>query len=127
MKKILLMLLFALGCGTAFAQTQNGWENWQKTSCYSKISFRLKDDGMRGEQHVWQVQFKNDYSSLISFNYRVSETSEQFDTTTHRKTITAGQISEPFEVFTAGEDIFLLVDKVSLSPYPKDFIGCDKL
>jgi len=127
MKKILLLLLFVMGSTAAYAQTQDGWEDWQKTSCYSKISFRLEHESVRGEQHVWQVQFKNDYNSIISFNYHVSETTGQYDTTTHRKTINAGQLSEPFEVFTAGEDIFLLVDKVSLSPYPKDFINCDKL
>ena len=126
MKKIVLLLIFAMGCGAAFAQTQNGWEDWQKTSCYSNISFRLKHEGMRGEQHVWQVQFKNDYNSLISFNYHISETTQQYDATTHRKTINATQLSEPFEVFTSGEDLFLLVDKVSLSPYPTDFIDCDK-
>jgi len=125
MKKIVLLLIFAMGCGAAFAQTQNGWEDWQKTSCYSNISFRLKHEGMRGEQHVWQVQFKNDYNSLISFNYHISEATKQYDTTTHRKTINATQLSEPFEVFTSGEDLFLLVDKVSLSPYPTDFIDCD--
>ena len=125
MKKIILLLLFVMGCGTASSQTQNDWEDWQKTSCNSNISFRLKQEGMRGEQHVWQVQFKNDYKSLISFNYHISEDTQQYDTTTHRKTINAGQLSEPYEVFTAGEDIFLLVDKVSLSPYPTDFIDCD--
>ena len=81
---------------------------------------------MRGDQHVWQVQFKNDYGSLISFNYHISESTQQYDTTTHRKILDGGKLSEPFEVFTAGEDLFLLVDKVSLSPYPKDFISCDK-
>lgn len=126
MKKIVLLFLLTIGCGAAFAQTKNEWEDWQKTSCYSNISFRLKHEGMRGEQHVWQVQFKNDYNSLISFNYHVSETSGQYDTTTHRKTLNTAALSEPFEVFTSGEDIFLLVDKVSLSPYPKDFIDCDK-
>jgi len=126
MKKMLLLLILAIGCNTAFAQAQDGWDEWQKTSCYSNISFRLKHEAMRGEQHVWQVQFKNDYNSLISFNYQISETSGQYDTTTHRKTLNTATLSEPFEVFTAGEDIFLLVDKVSLSPYPKDFIDCDK-
>ncbi|WP_020212818.1 hypothetical protein [Flavobacterium rivuli] len=125
MKKMLLLLIFAISCNTTFAQVQDGWDEWQKTSCYSNISFRLKHEGKRGEQHVWQVQFKNDYNSLISFNYHISETSGQYDTTTHRKTLNKAALSEPLEVFTAGEDIFLLVDKVSLSPYPKDYINCD--
>ncbi|KGO85038.1 hypothetical protein Q765_18685 [Flavobacterium rivuli WB 3.3-2 = DSM 21788] len=122
---MLLLLIFAISCNTTFAQVQDGWDEWQKTSCYSNISFRLKHEGKRGEQHVWQVQFKNDYNSLISFNYHISETSGQYDTTTHRKTLNKAALSEPLEVFTAGEDIFLLVDKVSLSPYPKDYINCD--
>ena len=126
MKKMLLILIFVIGCNTAFAQTQDGWDDWQKTSCYSNISFRLKHESKRGEQHVWHVQFKNGYNSLISFNYHISETSGQFDTTTHRKTLNTASLSQPFEVFTAGEDIFLLVDKVSLSPYPTNFIDCDK-
>jgi hypothetical protein len=125
MKKILLLFVFTLGSHTIFAQTRD-WEEWQKTSCYSKISFRLKDEGLRGTQHVWKVQFKNDYGQLISFNYHVTGKVQQHDTTTHRKTLIAGQVSDETEIFTKEQDIFLLVDKVSLSPYPKDFIDCDK-
>jgi len=125
MKKILLLIVFVMGSYTVFAQTGE-WEEWQKTSCYSKISFRLKDEGMRGQQHVWKVQFKNDYGQLISFNYHVTDKVKQHDTTTHRKTMNAGHISDETEIFTKEADIFLLVDKVSLSPYPKDFIDCDK-
>lgn len=125
MKKILLLFVFVMGSQMVFAQTGD-WEDWQKTSCYSKILFRLKDEGMRGQQHVWKVQFKNDYGHLISFNYNITDKMGQYNITTHRKTMHAGQISDETEIFTKEQDIFLLVDKVSLSPYPKDFLDCDK-
>ena len=125
MNKTLQLLALVLGSYTSFAQSGQ-WEDWQKTSCYSKIAFRLKDEGMRGEQHVWKVQFKNDYGHPISFNYHVTDKLEQYDTTTHRKAMNNGRVSDEIEIFTKYEDIFLMVDKVSLSPYPKDFIDCDR-
>ncbi|MXN90198.1 hypothetical protein GR160_03080 [Flavobacterium sp. Sd200] len=125
MKKFLFISLLAMIASISMKAQSAGWESWQKTSCYSKISFRLKDEGMRGEQHVWKVQFKNDYEQLISFNYHVTDKMGQYNTTTHRKTIMGGRISDELEVFTKEQDLFLLVDKVSLSPYPKDFVECD--
>jgi hypothetical protein len=125
MKKFLLLIVCIMASHTAFSQS-NDWEDWQKTSCYSKISFRLKDEGMRGEQHVWKVQFKNDYNHLISFNYYVTDKIQQYDTTTHRKTLQSGKVSDEAEIFTKENDIFLMVDKVSFSPYPKDFIDCNQ-
>jgi len=124
MKKILLLLVFVMGSTVAFAQAGN-WEDWQKTSCYSKISFRLKDAGTRGEQHIWKIQFKSDYSELISFNYNVTDELQQYNITTHRKTLNANEVSKEIEIFTKEDNIYILVDKVSLSPYPQDFIDCN--
>ncbi|MFL9843766.1 hypothetical protein [Flavobacterium rhizosphaerae] len=125
MKKTLFFVAIMLYSITAIAQTDNGWEPWQKTSCYSKIWFRLKDGGMRGEQHYWKIQFKSDFDQLISFNYYVADKLTQYDTTTHRKTLNAKEVSNEIEVFTESEDVYLLVDKVSLSAYPRDFIDCN--
>lgn len=124
MKKI-LTLLFILATMAMSAQNQGDWEPWQKTSCYSRISFRLKYEGMNGEQHKWKVQFKNDYPELISFNYNITDKLQEYTITTHRKTLDAKKTSPEIELFTKEEDIFLLVDKVSLSPYPEDFVDCD--
>lgn len=124
MKKILLILLLAV-VNVTFAQTDNGWEEWQKTSCYEKISFRLKFVGKNGEQNVWKIQFKNAYPNIISFNYHVTDKLQQYNVTTHRKTLHAKQQSEEIEVYTTLEDIYILVDKVSMTPYPEDFIDCE--
>ncbi len=125
MKKIFLIFMLAFGL-TALAQTDNGWQDWQKTSCYSKISFRLKYVEKRGEQHVWKVQFRNDYPELVSFNYHVTDKLEKYNVTTHRKTVNQKQVSDEVEVFTAEEDIYLIVDKVSLSPHAGNFVDCDQ-
>jgi hypothetical protein len=123
MKKIVLFLLFITALPAA-AQTDNGWEAWQQTSCYSKIWFRLKYVEQRGEQYVWKVQFKNEYPQLISFSYHVTDEIGDYTATTHRKALDAAKISGDVEVFTATEDIYLVVDKVSFSPYPENFIDC---
>ena len=124
MKKYIL--LFFLMCGLSMAaQTDNGWEKWQKTSCYSKIQFRLKYVEKNGEQHHWQIQLKSSYNELISFNYTVTDKLQQYNITTHRKTLNAGKTSDAIDLYTKEDDIFLLVDKVSLSPFPEDFIECD--
>lgn len=124
MKKLLL-LLFLLISISLFAQENNDWDEWQKTSCYSKISFRIKSEKKYGEQFHWKIQFKNDYPEVISFNYNVTDKLEQYNITTHRKTLTANQVSDDIEIFTKEDDIFLLVDKLSFSPYPEDFVDCD--
>lgn len=124
MKKIFLLL--ALFCGLIMAaQTNNDWEDWQKTSCYSKISFRLKYVEQRGEQHVWKVQFKNDYQQLISFSYHVTDKLQEYNTTTHRKIVNGKQVSDEVEVFTSLQDMYIIVDKVSLSAQPRDYIDCE--
>lgn len=123
MKKIYLLLL--LVCGIGFAQSKSDWGEWEKTSCYSKILFRLKYEGKNGEQHMWKVQFKSNYPGTISFNYHISDESGQFDATTHRKILNAGVVSNDTEVYFETDNIFLTVDKVSLSPYPKNYIGCE--
>ncbi len=109
----------------ASAQTDNGWRPWQKTSCYSKIAFRLKYDGMNGSQHHWKIQFKNEYDNLISFNYNITDKLQQYTITTHRKALEAKKESGEIDIYTKEEDIFLLVDKVSMGPYPEDFIECE--
>ena len=125
MKKLLTIFVLLAGL-TLSAQTNDGWEEWQKTSCYSKISFRLKYDRKNGNQHIWKVQFRNDFPEVISFNYHVTDKLQQYNLTTHRKSLNPKQISNELEVYTTEEDIYLLVDKVSLSPYPEEFIECDQ-
>lgn len=126
MKKIILLLIFLVSAATASAQANDGWEDWQKTSCYSKISFRLKFVGKNGEQNLWKIQFRSDYPNVISFNYSVTDKLQQYNLTTHRKTMMANQQSDEIEIYTTLEDIFILVDKVSMTPYPEDFVDCDQ-
>ena len=124
MKK-LLPVLFLFASIMLYAQQNSEWEDWQKTSCYSKISFRMKSEPKNGEQFHWKIQFRNDYPHLVSFNYHVTDKLEQYNTTTHRKTMNARQISDVIDVYTKSGDIFLLVDKLSLSAFPKDFEDCE--
>ncbi|MCW4467845.1 hypothetical protein OGH69_02620 [Flavobacterium sp. MFBS3-15] len=125
MKKLLALLFILAGLTMNAQQNKGVWDNWQKTSCYSKISFRLKYEGKNGEQYKWKVQFRNDFPELISFNYHITDKLGEYNLTTHRKALEAGRTSPEIELFTQEEDIYLLVDKVSLSPYPQDFIDCD--
>jgi len=124
MKKFLLSL-FLISSLALFAQEKNEWEEWQKTSCYSNISFRMKSEPKRGKQFHWKIQFRSNYPKLVSFNYHITDKLEQYSTTTHRKTLNANQLSDEIDIYTEQEDIFILVDKLSLSPFPKDFEDCD--
>jgi len=125
MKKTLLIIVLLFGFQLASAQTENAWEEWQKTSCYSKIAFRLKYCGQNGEQNHWRIQFRSEYPNLVSFNYHVTDKLQQYNLTTHRKTLEAKQQSEEIDVYTNEDDIYLLVDKVSMGPYPENFVDCD--
>ena len=124
MKKLLLLVFLFTGI-TLSAQDNKDWDEWQRTSCYSKVSYRMKSEEKRGEQHHWKIQFRNDYAHVISFNYHVADKLEEYNITTHRKTMEAGKISEEMDIYTKESDIYLLVDKLSLSPYPNDFVECD--
>lgn len=124
MKKILTLLAF-LVFFAGFTQDKDGWQDWQKTSCYSKIMFRLNYQGKNGERHLWKVQFRNEYDSTISFNYRVADDNPDHQPTTHRKTLYNKAVSPEIEVYADSENIFLVVDKVSLSAYPQNFISCE--
>ena len=126
MKKILFLFIALLAFLYSPAQTNNGWEEWQKTSCYSKISFRLKYIGKNGEQNMWKIQFRNDYPNIISFNYHVTDKLQQYNLTTHRKSLPGKKHSEELDIYTTYDDIYLLVDKVSMTPYPEDFVDCDE-
>lgn len=80
---------------------------------------------MQGEQHHWKVQFRSDYNELISFNYSLTDKLQQHSTTTHRKTLQAKEVSGEIDIYAKEADIYLLVDKVSRSPYPENFLACD--
>lgn len=50
------------------------WSSWKKVSCYKGIEFRTK----RGEReadgtYMWYVQFRNNYSKQVGFNYNITE------------------------------------------------------
>lgn len=124
MKKLLLLFILFAGL-TASAQVKSDWDEWQKTSCYSKIFYRIKSEPKQGEQYHWKIQFRSDYPQLISFNYNITDKLQQYNITTHRKTLEAKKQSDEIDVYTKEDDIFLLVDKVSLSPYPENFQDCN--
>jgi hypothetical protein len=124
MKK--LLVLFSLFVAlTVTAQNKSDWDEWQKTSCYSKIFYRIKSEKKQGEQFHWKIQFRSEYPQLISFNYNVTDKLQQYNITTHRKILEAKKESEEIDVYTKEDDIFLLVDKVSLTPYPENFQECN--
>lgn len=124
MRKALLLFVLIFS-QIALAQAKDGWDEWQKTSCYSKIFYRIKSEKKHGEQYHWKIQFRSNYPQLISFNYNITDKLQQYNITTHRKTLEAKKQSEEIDVYTKEDDIFLLVDKVSLSPYPENFQECD--
>ncbi|MGV3460966.1 MAG: hypothetical protein ACO1N9_11010 [Flavobacterium sp.] len=123
MKKIIILVLMFAGISASAQEPQ--WDEWQKTSCYSNISYRLLELGKHGEQYHWKVQFRNDYPNIISFNYHVTNKVEKNTPTTHRKTLNTGQVSEEIDLYTATQDVYLLADKVSMTPYPENFVQCD--
>lgn len=125
MKRLLTIFIFLVAFTAANAQDEQGWENWQQTSCYNKISYRMKYAGKNGSQHHWKIQFKNDYSGVVSFNYNITDKLQEYNITTHRKVLYGGKISEVIDVYQKEEDIYLIVDKLSLSPYPDDIEECD--
>lgn len=124
MKKLLVLLILFVAL-TATAQNKSDWDEWQKTSCYSKIFYRIKSEKKQGEQFHWKIQFRSEYPQLISFNYNVTDKLQQYNITTHRKILEAKKESEEIDVYTKEDDIFLLVDKVSLTPYPENFQECN--
>lgn len=119
---IVVLLLSSLA---GFSQTDGAQQEWEKTSCYSKISFQLVHQGINGSRHIWTIRFKNDYDSIISFNYHIDNENTDNQPTTHRKTLYPKSVSTAQEIYTDTENVYIIVDKVSLSPYPQNFINCE--
>lgn len=124
MKNFWIAILL-LSCATGFSQTDGTQQEWKKTSCYSKISFQLVHQGTNGTRHIWKIRFKNDYENIISFNYHIDNENTDNQPTTHRKILYPKSVSAEQEIYTDTENVFIIVDKVSLSPYPQNFINCE--
>lgn len=107
------------------AQEAQKWDDWQPTHCYHNIEYRAKYVRANGERHEWQIQFKNNYTKQILFNYGTSENSEGLAITTHRKTLKPGATSEPVEIYTQGDEFYVFVDGLSFDIDGSRVIECE--
>jgi len=73
----------------------------------------------------WKLQFKSNYSQMVTFNYGVTEDENNY-LTTHRKTMKTKDESEPIEIFTKSDQFYILVDKLSLNVSGKPVEACDE-
>lgn len=121
--------LFLLICLIAFlpsnAQNHTKWQEWQQSACYHKIEFRVKLERTKGKRMEWNIQFRNKYEDPITFNYGITEDSQDY-LTNMRKTLQAKEVSPPASFFTQTADFYVLLDKLSFSLYNNGkFIPCD--
>jgi predicted negative regulator of RcsB-dependent stress response len=121
---IIVISVFLLGF-IAYSNYNNRPKKWTPTNCYSKILYKVEPDGKKGKQMRWKLQFKNNYSQMVTFNYGVTEDENNY-LTTHRKTMKAKDESEPIEIFTKSDQFYILVDKLSLNVSGKPVEACDE-
>jgi|SRR5690606_1184613 len=122
MKTIVLIVL--ISC-TSFVSAQDAWSTWNKTQCYDNIQFRTRHIKKYGKRHQWEVQFKNNYNRLVVFNYGISESEQELALTTNRKTLEAGQTSDPISLYTQVENFYILVDMLSFYTDNRVFEPCN--
>jgi len=99
-------------------------KEWTPTNCYQKILYKVEPDGKKGKQMRWKLQFKSNYSQLVTFNYGVTEDENNY-LTTHRKTMKAKEESQEIEIFTESEQFYILVDKLSFKVSGNPLQPCD--
>jgi len=100
-------------------------QEWTSTNCYDNILFKLKKVNNVGKRQLWELQFKNNYNRLVTFNYALTENETDF-LTNKRKTLEAQSISKPIELYTNTEDFYVLVDQLSFSVSGVPLIPCKK-
>ncbi|TXK74938.1 hypothetical protein [Mesonia sp. K4-1] len=98
-------------------------QEWTSTNCYDNILFKLKKVNNVGKRQLWELQFKNNYNQLVTFNYALTENETDF-LTNKRKTLEAQSISKPIELYTNTEDFYVLVDQLSFSVSGVPLIPC---
>lgn len=103
---------------------QEKWQEWQPTSCYENIEFRLRFVRNHGDKTVSEVQFKNNYDRLVTFNYGFTEDEEDF-LTEYRKTLHPKEAGKPELIHTQGDNFYILVDKLSFSVTGEKPLPCE--
>ena len=123
MKKITILLLI-FTASISFSQTQK-WTQWKQTDCYKNIEYRFVFLDKNGEMNHFKLQFKNNYNSVISFNYATKPEIEVYNNTSFRINLSSLETSKEFDYFMKQESFYLLVNQLSLSPFPEKIEDCD--
>jgi len=102
---------------------ENLQQEWISTNCYNNILFKLKKVNNIGKRQLWELQFKNNYNQLVTFNYGFTENETDF-LTNKRKTLAPHSVSQPIELYTNTEDFYVLVDQLSFSVSGIPLVPC---
>ncbi|HLU81291.1 MAG TPA: hypothetical protein VK010_04390 [Flavobacteriaceae bacterium] len=125
MKKYLNILTILFFIIAFPVSAQEKWQEWQPTSCYENIEFRLRFVRQHGDKTVSEVQFKNNYNQLVTFNYGFTEDEEDF-LTEYRKTLHPKEAGKPEFIYTKGDNFYILVDKLSFSVSGENPLPCEQ-
>ncbi|PZP42356.1 MAG: hypothetical protein DI598_17010 [Pseudopedobacter saltans] len=115
--------MFFIGRGSA--QSNNEWDRWQQSDCYKNIYFRTRLVNENGDMKHWQLQFKNLYSQLVSFNYLVSDDSTGNERINKRKKMESMEVSDPIDYYFHKSDMFMSISQLCFSPYLTKIENCD--
>lgn len=113
MKKNILILLFFSLITFSFTNSPQwtDWGNWNSNNCFSKIDFRVKSNKTSTGKYEMYVEFKNDYSQDVHFNYEAK--GGTYTTKNNRVTVRAGSTYKTYAgaSFTS-EYFYINIDKL---------------
>ena len=122
---IILVVLSTLFSYYLYAQSSQDWGYWQSSDCYKNIYYRTRLFSDNGEMKHWQLQFKNQYTKLVSFSYLVTDDSSNTERIVKRTKMEAFEISKPIDYYFHKPDMFMIINQLSFSPYPQNIENCD--
>ena len=114
MKKIIILatllfqVIFAIG-----QNVKNNWGAWVQSSCFKGLQSRCKINDYNNStgQYTWDIEIKNNYSSKVSFNFDITNSSID-----GRTTINAGGIDKVWTLNPSGTNLYIEFSKTCFDP-----------
>lgn len=125
MKKYILLVILISFFQCLMGQRQE-WTDWKSSPCYTKIEYRYKYVKQQGERHMWLLQFRNNYTQQVYFNYAIAgDGEEEHMLNAKRKQILPKKESGEIELYTNSRNFNIEVGKLAFHPSSTDYERCD--
>lgn len=114
MKKLLLLPILLFQLSFVFGQEVTyTWGPWVQNPCFKGLQSRckVKDYNSSAKQYTWDIEIKNNYSSKVSFNFDIQNSSID-----GRTSINPGGIDKGWTLNPSSTNLYVEFSKVCFDP-----------